>query len=354
MTKLAQAALIASLALAAGCQRAEARPPRAELPLTVTVVSAARAAVPRSLVLTGTLTASQESEVAADVAGKVVATHVERGDVVAEGAPLARIDVRAARQQAAEARAGLEAALADDAQARLECGRSDHLLSQRAISKLQHERDRARCTASAAMVRAAEARIRLAAQGVTDGVVRAPFAGLVAERPVSVGEFARPGSPVATILQTDPLRLELTVPEADVGAIAQGQRVRFEVSAVPGVTFEGVILYVGPSLRRASRDLLVEATVPNADGRLRPGMFAVTRVDLGTVEQIVVPRAALRAQDGVFRVFVVVGGRLEERVVRLGAAHGAGVAVLEGLTAGDRLVAPVGPEVHDGAAVAVR
>lgn len=354
MMNLAKAAVLVTLALAPACQRAEARPPRVEAPLAVTLVTAEQASVPRSLVLTGTLAASQESDVAADVAGRVLSTHVERGVVVAAGAPLARIDVRAARQQAAEAQAGLEAALADDAQARLECQRSDHLLGARAISELQHERDRARCAASAAMVRAAQARIRLATQGVTDGVVRAPFAGLVAERPISVGEFARPGSPVATILQTDPLRLELTVPEADVAAIVQGQAVRFEVSAVPGVTFDGTIRYVGPSLRRASRDLLVEATVPNAAGRLRPGMFAVTRVELGASLNVVAPRAAIRTEDGTARVFVEAHGRLEERVVRLGPEQGGKVAVLEGLAAGERLVAPVGPEVHDGIAVAVR
>lgn len=336
-------------ALLAGCTSvSEARPQAMEVPLAVTLTAATETQVPTTLALTGTLAASQESDVAADVTGKVLSVGVERGDLVAAGTPLARIDVRAASMQASEARAQLESARAQDAQNRLECGRSETLWARRAISDGERDRDRARCAASAWSVRAAEARASLASKAIGDGVVRAPFAGMIADRPVAAGEYVRPDTRVVTLLQTDTLRLELTVPEADALSIALGQTVRFQVSAVPGATFEGTIRYIGPAVRRGSRDMMVEATVDNAEGRLRPGMFAVSEVSLGRVARVVVPRAALRTEDGTSHVFVAQGNRLDERIVRTGPDAGAAVVVLEGLRAGDRIVASVGPEVVDG------
>jgi membrane fusion protein (multidrug efflux system) len=201
-------------------------------------------------------------------------------------------------------------------------------------------------------VRAAEARVALMQKNVGDGMVRAPFAGMIAERPVAAGEYVRADTRVATLLAVETLRLELTVPETDALAVAVGQVVRFHVASVPDATFEGTIRFLGPALRRGTRDLLVEALVPNADGRLRPGMFAVSEVDLGQVDRIAVPRTALRMDDGTAHVFVAQDGRLDERVVRLGPETGDQVVVLEGLSAGERVVAPLDTDVRDGRAVA--
>jgi len=343
---------VALFAFVAACKGAEARPQRTEPALQVSLATARRMQVSRTLSLTGTLAATQESDVAADVVGKVHSTHVERGDVVAKGAPIARVDVRAASLQASDARAQLEAARAQDAQNRLECGRSDVLWAKRVISDGERDRDRSRCEASAWSVRAAEARVALAQKSIGDGVIRAPFAGMIAERPVAAGEYVRADTRVATLLATDSLRLELTVPEADALAVAIGQSVRFQVSAIPDRSFEGTIRYLGPAVRRGTRDLLVEAVVPNADGRLRPGMFAVGAVDLGLEERVAIPRDSVRAEAGIAHVFVERNGRLDERVVRLGPEAGTNVVVLEGLSAGERVVAAPGPEVRDGRIVA--
>jgi membrane fusion protein, multidrug efflux system len=329
----------------------EAQPAPAVETASVTLASVEELQVPHTLTLTGTLAAREESFVAADVTGRVISTHAERGDFVEEGALLVRVDVEAAASSAAEARAQLEATRADDAQARLECERSDRLWERRAISEGEHDRDRSRCEASAWSVRAAEARLSRAQMSVSDGMVRAPFRGLVAERSISAGEYVRTDTKIATLLDTSTLRLELTVPEADALAISVGQTVRFQVSALAGETFEGTVRYLGQALRHESRDLVVEALVENPDGWLRPGMFAVSEVDLGEVSRVGVPRDAIRAAGGTSHVFVARDGRVEERVVRVGPEVGSSIAILEGLEAGEQVVSPVGPEIQDGIAI---
>jgi membrane fusion protein, multidrug efflux system len=343
--------IVIPILLLLGCGSvSEAQPAPAVETVPVALATAGEIEVPHTLALTGTLGAKEESFVAADVAGRVVSTHVERGDFVEAGALLVRVDVDAASTNAAEARAQLEATRADDAQARLECERSELLWQRRAISEGEHDRDMARCQASTWSVRAAEARLARARMSVGDGMVRAPFGGLVAERSISAGEYVRTDTRVATLLDTSSLRLELTVPEADALAIAVGQKVSFTVSALAGETFEGTVRYLGPAIRHDSRDLTVEAIVENTDGRLRPGMFAVSELALGTQARIGVPREAVRVTDGTAHVFVASNDRVEERVVRLGPEIGTSIAILEGLSSGERVVSPVGAEIEDGIA----
>ena len=109
--------------------------------------------------------------------------------------------------------------------------------------------------------------------------------------------------------------------------------------AFPGRTFEGKVRYVGPALRRASRDLVVEALVDNHDKLLKPGLFAVARIVTGEEVLPVVPKTALRQEGGAARVLTANKGRLEERVVQPGLELEDGVAIRAGVTVGDRIVA---------------
>jgi membrane fusion protein (multidrug efflux system) len=111
------------------------------------------------------------------------------------------------------------------------------------------------------------------------------------------------------------------------------------------------VAYVAPNLRSSTRDLVFEAAVQNPDGALKPGMFASARLTLGTVQLPAVPRTALREDGQTSRAFVVKDGRVEERVVERAATLGDRVAIRAGLTAGDRVLAQVTPNVSDGMAV---
>jgi membrane fusion protein (multidrug efflux system) len=353
------APVLLAAALAAGCAPAGASErnaaassaPVADPTVAVTAVRIAARPVPQVLTLTGTLTPNRKSDVAADAAGKVAAALVERGSVVAAGAPLVRLDRRSAELADEEARAQADAARTQQALADTECARARKLWAAGAINEAEHDRALAQCESARQQAAAAAARARLAGKSLRDAVVRAPFRGLVADRFVTEGEYVRPDTRVATVVEIDPLRLELSVPEAAVGALQRESEVAFQVAAFPGQTFRGHVRYIGPAVRRQSRDLIVEAVVANKDRRLLPGMFATANLVTGSEARPVVPAAAVKRDGDVDRVFVVAGGRLEERLVSLGAHDGDGIVVTSGLKSGERVASPVSDDLRDGARV---
>lgn len=307
--------------------------------------------MPRTLTLTGTLLANRHSELAADGSGKVLATFIERGDFVKAGAPIARLDARAAQLSRAEALAQAKTAQVQAANARLDCERAETLFGQQAISRAEHDRIKTSCSAASFSTDAAEARQGLANKAVSDALIRAPFAGMVAERSIELGEYVVPGKVVATVVELSPLRLELTVPEASVSAIQPDQVVEFTVASHPGERFAGKLRYVAPVVRRRSRDLVVEAIVDNPNSRLRPGMFATCRLPVGETTLPVVPAAALGGTTTSPRVFVVHDRRIEERVVQLGERLGDAIAIRKGVFDGEQVVLSPTPAVKDGVAV---
>ncbi len=331
--------------------RAAGKGGEAEPVLQATLLEVPVRTVPKYLSVTGTLLAHEDSDVAANAAGRVLQTFVERGSFVAQGAPLVRLDAKTAELSASEARAMAEAAQAQRALAESECARADKLFAQKVVNQADHERMRAQCQATKASSEAASTRVEMAGKAIADSMVRAPFAGMVVERFVTVGEYVMPASRVVTLVAIDPLRLELTIPEKSIAAVSPGQVVEFTVSAFPGETFTATVRYVGPALRRASRDLVVEALVKNADKRLKPGLFAVARIVTGQEDLPVIPKTALRNEGGALRVFATRDGRVEERVVQTGIEVPEGIVIRAGVVGGDKIVAALTGEVRDGVRV---
>jgi membrane fusion protein (multidrug efflux system) len=279
-------------------------------------------------------------------------TLIERGQTVRRGQIIATLDARGAAlsQTAAAAQAKLAQSQLD--QAKRECDRVGHLLQTGAISQADYDRQTAQCTAQQWSAAAAEAQQESAVKLVGDARIRAPFDGIVGERLVSVGQYVEPSTKVATLYEADPLRLQLTVPEASVAAVRQDGPVSFTVAAFGDRAFHGAIKYISPNVRESSRDLVVEALVPNADGALRPGMFAVARIELGEQVRPVVPPAAVVRDEAENRVFVVGADRaVQERLVQLGEQQGDAVAVLKGVRTGEAVVVEPGPDVRDGVRV---
>jgi membrane fusion protein (multidrug efflux system) len=343
------AALLLALG-AVACAKAEAATQASHETSAIQVASVevAEAAVPRRITLAGSLVANRESAVASDGAGKVVRTLIERGDFVKQGSVLVTLDSRAAVLGEQEAAAQAASARVQKKNAELECARAEALIAENVISRSEYDRMRASCESAVSSVQAAGARQLLAGKAVGDSRVRAPFAGLVVERNVTAGEYVVPGRQVATVVEVDPLRLELTVPEPAVAAVTADKRVEFSVAAYPGRTFSGSIRYVGPALRRAGRDLIAEALVENASHELRPGMFATARLAVGERRLPVVPATAVVENGGTFRTFVIARGRVEERIVRPADRDGASVAIVSGLSVGERVVASPTAQIRDG------
>jgi len=346
---LALAMMGASLA-ATGCRSAaadsKARPEAP--PAKLETIAVEERTLPRYLTLTGTLTANQEAKVAADVSGKVYRTYVERGTFVTAGSALATVDARSLSLSKSEARANVSAMRAQSAMAENDCRRSKTLFHDGAISQAEYERMSAQCEVSDWSKQAADARARMADKALSDAIIRAPFSGVVVERLISSGEYVHPDTKVVTLSDIDTLRLELSVPEASVASMSEGRAVRFRVASFPDREFSGSVQYIGPALRRASRDLLVEAVVQNGDRTLRPGMFATAKIEVGTYQAAVVPVSAVRDGESTRRIFVVQAGRLEERIVETGDAQGDEVVIVRGVAPGDRIAKAPGGDVRDG------
>ena len=212
----------------------------------------------------------------------------------------------------------------------------DQRQTQVEAARQQYEASRNGARQQWQSLQAARARVELARKAMADTVVRAPFAGLVAERGVSVGDYVTRGTRVATLVRINPLRLELTVPEQAIAQVQSGANVTLTVDAYPGRTFVGLVRYVSPALKADQRALTVEAIVPNPDAALKPGLFATAEITrAASAPALLAPAMAIRVISGTARVFVVNGDRVEERIVSTGQSVGPLVEIVNGLSAGE-------------------
>jgi membrane fusion protein (multidrug efflux system) len=311
----------------------------------------AEQSVPNLLRLTGVLSSNERTDLAANAAGRVVKTFVERGDHVLAGAVLAQLDARSAALSRAEAEANVTSASEQLKNATADCARYVGLLAKGAITQQEYDKQTTSCHTQAASEGAARARAAEAMQTVADSTIRAPFAGVIAERFVHVGDYVHADTRVVTLLVDDPLRLELTVPEANVGGVHPGLTVSFGTVSVPGRAFTATVKYMGGEIRQATRDLVVEAVTDNADHALLPGMFVTAELPIGEVVSPVVPANALVRRNQDESVYAVVDGHLEERVVQLGPKVGELMAVADGVKKGDLVVVSPPPGAADGVQV---
>lgn len=350
--RLALLPLLAAACSPAPAATAQTSPEAEAPPVAVKLVPAREVKTPRVVTLSGSLIGAEEAEVAAGAAGKVIATFVERGSYVRKGALLAKLDARAASATAAQAAADLEVQKAQAAQATVDCDRTQRLFDKGAISKADFDKIHTQCATTKWSVSAAEAKKTLTAEALRDTEIRAPFSGMVVERAVTAGEYVRAESRVATLVNTDQLRVEITVPEADIPQVRQGMEVDFRTAGDGGGRlYHGKIRYVGPAVRKQSRDAIVEAVFQNDAHDLRPGMFVTARLAVGEQPLPAVPASAVRADGNLRHVFVAVGGRLEDRLVQTSDPLNGQVPIVAGVKPGEQVVAELTPDVRDGAKV---
>jgi membrane fusion protein, multidrug efflux system len=347
-------ALLVALSAAAGSactNRSEAGGADAAKAVPVTpvpLVVAQPAQVPTQVAVTGSVVADEVSDVVPDTQGKVVAVLVKRGQVVKAGDPLVKLDTRTAALNVREASANLEALRAQRKVADDECARSQSLFDKGAITQSDFEREQAGCTNARQQVAAAEARTQMITKSINDGVIRAPFGGVVNDTWVSPGEWAAPGTRLVTLVDMEPLKLELQIPESVAPLVKAGQDVEIEAVAFPGQVFTAKVTRVGAEVGRQSRALAAEAELPPSSP-LRPGMFAEARLATGQRTLPVVPRAAIAKRGSTWRAWVAVKGILEERVIQLGPSlPGDMVAIQRGVAAGEKVASPVTEKVTDG------
>jgi multidrug efflux pump subunit AcrA (membrane-fusion protein) len=205
-----------------------------------------------------------------------------------------------------------------------------------------------------ANVEAAQTEVGTAQQALADTVIRAPFSGFVSARPVAVGEFVSTASIIATILRSNPIRIQIQVAEADVPAVAIGRGVSVRVDAYPDRSFAGAVRAVNPAVDPASRSAIVEASIENPDNALRSGMFGTARITKeGGGSGVFVPKSAVYNDQSTqsYRAFVIIEGVAKLRVLQLGPEEGDSYQILDGLAADETVATSSLGELYEGAKV---
>lgn len=326
----------------------------------------------------GTVKARNRTKLSPQVGGRVTALPFAKGAAVPAGALLLQLDdsvqraelrlaeeqVKTATAQAAEAR--FAAQLAEREWARAETLADDFILSKQDLDALESRRDRARSAADAAAAALDQARAQkgLAEVQLDLTRIRAPFAGILADRSTEVGEWitpSPPGVPIPPVLDLlDPHSLFVSAPldELDASRVKVGQEVRVTVDSRPGETFAGSVARVAPyvlDLQEQNRTLEVEVGFAGGShiGGILPGTSADVEVVLGRKEGVLRIPAAAVAEGR--RVLVLDGGKLVERTVRTGLGNWRYAEILDGLREGDTVVtARDTPDVKPGARAKAR
>jgi len=211
-------------------------------------------------------------------------------------------------------------------------------------------------SAEAAVV-AARTQVGTAEQAVADTVVRAPFSGYVSTRSVAPGEYVSSATPIATIVRTNPIKVQIQVAEADVPYIGIGRGVSIQVDAYKDRTFGGAVTAVNPSIDPTSRSAIVEAQIENGDNALRSGMFATVKItrEGGTLGVFVPKEAVLNDQATQSqRVFVIVEGVAKLRTVQVSTEENGTIQILNGVAADEMVATSNLEQLYEGAKVQVQ
>lgn len=351
-------------------------------PRRVQVAEARVASLTRSVTVSGTLAAEEQAVLSFKVPGRLETLLVDLGTSVSAGQPVARLvpadfDLRVSQAEAAlqqaRVRLGIDPLGASDV---VDLERTAVVREARAVldeARLRRDRlatfvdrgisSRAELDSAEAALKVADSRyqdgleevrtrqalltqrrveLAIARQQQDDATLNAPFAGMIRERTASLGQFLAAGTPVATLVRVDPLRLRLDVPEREAARVRTGQTVRVRVEG-DATDHAGRVVRLSPAITEDSRTLAVEVEVPNRAGRLRPGAFATADIVVDVAEMVViVPASAIVTFAGIDKVVTIENGKALEKRVELGRREGDRVEVVEGLRAGERVVVEPG------------
>jgi membrane fusion protein (multidrug efflux system) len=306
--------------------------------MPVDVALAVTDTVTETIRATGEVEAVQAIELRPEVDGRIVEIVVSEGREVAQGSPLFRIDDTELRAQVARLEAERDLAQQD-------LRRTRELLERNASSAADLERAEAQARGAAASLEQQQIRLNRT-------VVRAPFAGVVGQRLVSLGDYVTSSTRLTTLQTVDPQRASFSVPERYAERLARGLPVTFAVAALPERTFTGVVDFVDPRVELPGRTITVKARVPNRDRVLKPGMFIEAALVAETrPNAVVVPEDAVLPVSGADYVWVVVDGKATRRTVTLGVRVPGFVEVREGVAAGEQVVVGGLERLFEGAAV---
>ena len=306
-------------------------------------------------VISGTLAPVRDAQIRAQVGGSVLEIMAEQGQRVASDQTLAQIDAAALRDAYVSAKSALTSAQTAADYAARQAQRYDTLATAGAVSA----RDRETVIQSNAQAQAAladaQARLVGAAKQVAYTVVRAPFAGVVAERSVSAGDVVQPGTMLFTVVDPSALQLQASVPADQIAAVQVGQPVTFTLNGYGDRTFVGRVTRISPIADPSTREVQVYATIPNPNNALIAGLFASGRIVTDSARGLVAPIEAIDTRNLRPAVERVHGGRVEHLDIELGLrdAMANRVQITKGLAAGDTLLRGSAQGINPGSYVRV-
>lgn len=306
-------------------------------PVTVSTVKATEQPWQPALNAVGTLRAANGADLAAEVAGLVTDVNLKSGQEVKKGQLLVQL------------RDGDEVAQLQQLQANAELSkitleRARKQLAAQAIS--QADFDTAQADTKARVAAVAQQQVVIAKKQL-----RAPFDGRAGIITISPGDYLAAGTTVVTVQQLDPLYVDFNVPQGELGRLKVGQSVTLSLDAYAGRSFSGKLSAINPKVDTSTRNVQVEATVPNHDQTLTPGMFAKVSVDVGQQRtQLTLPQAAIVYNPYGDTVYVVQPSKgkdakgkpnpptVKQAFVTTGDSRGDQVAILKGISAGTEVV----------------
>ena len=286
----------------------------------------------------GSLKSNESVVLRPEIAGRIAAIHLREGAPAGKGTVLVALDAATQAAELRQAEANLELAQAN-------YKRTEDLYQKKFVS--ERARDEA-----AANLKVLEAAVALARAKLQKTQIRAPFAGIVGIRNVSVGDYVKEGQELINIEDIGSLKVDFRLPETHLGRLQKGQGVEVASDAVPGQVFRGVLDAIDPQIDAAGRAISLRARLPNPGQKLRPGLFVRVRLAFGGERQgLAVPEESLVPAGSDNFVFRVAEGKAQRVKVKIGQRRGATVEILEGLDAGDQVVTAGQLKLRDGVSV---
>jgi membrane fusion protein (multidrug efflux system) len=321
-----------------GAAAANASP--AGAPTTVEAAKVVQQALPQAITAVGSLRSDESITVRPEVAGRISAILFKEGQHVARGMTLIRLDPAINQAEVQQARANLKLA-------KSKYDRAVDLAQRNFISG--QAKDEAENN-----LRVAEAAVALVEARLAKTEIKAPFAGVIGLRVVSLGDYVKEGADVVNLESIDPLKVDFRVPEIYMRQVQVGQTLTVTLDALPGKTFDGKVLAVNPLVDAAGRAVVIRAVVGNQDTSLRPGMFARVRlITRDEKEALTIPEQAIVPQGDEQYVFRVVDGKVARVKVEIGQRRDGKVEITKGLGANDVVVTAGQLKLRDGMPVTI-
>lgn len=334
--------LLVAVAVVAGCSRKPGAPGAGGpggFAVQVVAVAARTESVTETVSLVGNILPNEFIDLNAETDGIVKEIRFSEGQEVEKGDVLVLLDDTKLAPQVAEAEAQLELA-------RTSFERNRKLYEDRLLSKQEFD------TASASF-KANEAAVDLKRRQLRDARIVAPFSGVIGARDISPGQVINKASRLTQLVDLDTVKVQVDVPERYLNQLKEGQQVEFRVAAFPKDVFKGEVYFISPQLDPGTRTAQVRARIPNADHKLRGGMFANLELTLQLRDSaLVIPEPAILNNGDMTLVFAVTAtNTVFPRPVTTGLRLAGKVEILKGLSPGDRVVVEGVQKLRPGALV---